>query len=178
MSRVVATLLLLPLATAPLHAQAPAASGTAAVTAVRGQWQGMSNYILQSAQDMPEAKYSYRPTPEVRTFGELIGHVAGAQNMICAVAQGEQPPAEDAVETSATTKEALIEALRASNAYCAKAYAMSDAASQTPADLFGQKTTRLGVLVLNATHDAEHYGNIVTYLRINGMVPPSSRGGM
>jgi len=104
--------------------------------------------------------------------------VAGAQNMICAAAMGEKVPAEDAVEKSAKTKAALIEALQASTAYCGKAYGMTDAASGAPVEIFGMKTTRLGVLVLNATHDAEHYGNIVTYLRINGIVPPSSRPGM
>jgi uncharacterized damage-inducible protein DinB len=180
MSRLVPTLFLLSLAAAPLHAQAPApaASGNAAVLAVRNQWESTANYIVQSARDMPEAKFSYRPTPEVRSFGEIIGHVAGAQRMICAVALGEQPPAEDAVERSITTKAGLIEALEAANAYCGRAYAMSDADGQKAAELFGQKTTRFGALVLNATHDAEHYGNLVTYLRINGIVPPSSRGGM
>jgi uncharacterized damage-inducible protein DinB len=127
---------------------------------------------------MPEDKYAYRPTPEVRTFGELIGHVAGAQHMICAVALGEQPPAEDAVEKAAKTKAALLEAMRSSTTYCAKAFAQSDADARAPANLFGRDVTRFHALVLNATHNGEHYGNLVTYLRINGMVPPSSQGGM
>lgn len=173
MSRVFAALAVVS-AAAPLAAQ-PAANAAGA----KVQWmsEAMANNILKSAEQMPEEKYSYRPTPEVRTFGEIVGHVAGAQNMICAVALGEQPPAEDAVEKSATTKAALIEALKASIAYCARAYAQSDAATQQPVEMFGMKTTRFGALVLNATHNGEHYGNLVTYLRINGMVPPSSQGG-
>jgi uncharacterized damage-inducible protein DinB len=175
MSRAFVALALLSATVAPLSAQA--APANASVSKVQWMSETMANYILKSAEQMPEEKYSYRPTPEVRTFGEIVGHVAGAQNMICAVALGERPPAEDAVEQSATTKAALIEALKASIAYCGKAYAQSDADSQQPAELFGMKTTRFGALVLNATHNGEHYGNLVTYLRINGMVPPSSQGG-
>lgn len=161
----------------PLWAQA-AAPANPAVSAVQGMSEAMANNILKSAEQMPEEKFSYRPTPEVRSFGEIVGHVAGAQNMICAVAMGEQPPAEDAVEKATTTKAGLIEALKASIAYCGKAFAQSDADVQQPVEMFGMKTTRLGALVLNATHNGEHYGNLVTYLRINGMVPPSSQRGM
>jgi uncharacterized damage-inducible protein DinB len=179
MSRVFAALAVVSAAAAPLAAQPAATPANAAGAKVQWMSEAMANNILKSAEQMPEEKYSYRPTPEVRTFGEIVGHVAGAQNMICAVALGEQPPAEDAVEKSATTKAALIEALKGSIAYCAKAYAQSDAATQQPVDMFGMKTTRFGALVLNATHNGEHYGNLVTYLRINGMVPPSSQqGGM
>jgi len=176
MPRLVPAIVLLVLPAVPLGAQAPDASH-AAVTAVKGQWESVTNYILQSARDMPEAKFSFRPVPEVRTFGEILGHVSGSQDMFCAIVLGEKAPAEDAVEKAAKTKAALIESLTATTAHCAKAYAMSDAEAQAPAQVFGQPNTRLGVLVLNAVHNAEHYGNLVTYLRINGMVPPSSRRG-
>jgi uncharacterized damage-inducible protein DinB len=180
MSRVLAALVLTSAAVTPLGAQAGqgAGSGNASVTAVRTMWEMMTGYIARSAEMMPEDKYSYRPTPEVRSFGELIGHVAGAQHMICAVALGEQPPAEDAVEQTAKTKAALIEALKKSTEYCNRAFAQSDADTRAPANLFGRDVTRMHALVLNATHNGEHYGNIVTYLRLNGMVPPSSQGGM
>ena len=151
------------------------AQSTSPVAASRMLWQDVVNYIVQSAMDMPEDKYSYKPTPAVRSFGELIGHVAGAQDMFCAVALGEKPPAEDAVEKMATTKDALVQALKASIEHCRRAYAQSDADATGMVDVFGQKQSRLFVLMVNATHDNEHYGNIVTYLRMNGMVPPSSR---
>jgi uncharacterized damage-inducible protein DinB len=141
----------------------------------RDLWKQASDFVLQSATDMPEAKFSYKPIATVRSFGEIIGHVAGSQSMFCAIALGEQPPAEDAVEKMAKTKAALIEAMRSSSAYCAKAYAQSDAAAGAMVDLFGEKRTRFFTLMENATHDNEHYGNLVTYLRMNGMVPPSSR---
>jgi uncharacterized damage-inducible protein DinB len=178
MSRLFTALFLLALGTSTVSAQAAPAADNASVAAVGMFWQQLAGYILQSAKDMPEDKYGYQPTPEVRTFGQLIGHVAGAQKMICAVAMGEEPPAEDAVEQSATTKAGLVAAMEASNAYCKRAYAQKDADTRAPVELFGMHITRFHALTLNATHDGEHYGNIVTYLRINGIVPPSSRGGM
>jgi uncharacterized damage-inducible protein DinB len=171
---------LLTIAVSPLTAQAPptAAPADASVAALRQFWQMMSGYIAQAAQDMPEEKYSYRPTPEVRSFGEIIGHVAGAQNLMCAAALGEQPRAEDEIEKSVKDKAGLIRALQQSTEYCGRAFQQTDAATRAPAELFGMKVTRFHALALNTTHDGEHYGNLVTYLRMNGMVPPSSRGGM
>src|SRR5438105_2237930 len=87
------------------------------VANARMLWETVSGYITQAAIDFPDAKYSYRPTPDVRTFGELIGHIAGSQKMFCAMAMGEKPPAEDAVEKSATTKGALVAAMKESNDY-------------------------------------------------------------
>ena len=166
------SLLVLAFVAAPLQAQ----SADVSVPAAKQLWAMFSGYVAQSAEDMPEAKYGYKPVATVRSFGELIGHVAGSQNMLCAAALGEPAPAEDAVEKAATSKAALVAAIKASNAYCAKAYAQSDASARTAADVFGSKSTRLYALLMNASHDAEHYGNIITYLRMNGMVPPSSRG--
>jgi hypothetical protein len=73
------------------------------------------------------------------------------------------------------TKAALVAALKASTEYCAKAYAIPDVASRQHVQLFGQDRTKLFVLGTNAAHNDEHYGNIVTYMRMNGMVPPSSK---
>jgi len=168
------SMLILLTAAAPAAAQrAPANPG---VENARVLWTGVRDYITQSAADVPESMYAYRPTPEVRTFGELIGHIAGSQKMFCAIALGEAPPAEDAVEKAATTKGALVAALKESNDYCARAYDQTDAATTNAmVALFGQQHSRLFVLLENATHDNEHYGNIVTYMRLNKMVPPSSR---
>ncbi|MEI2719802.1 MAG: DinB family protein [Gemmatimonadales bacterium] len=165
-------LLLAVLAATPLAAQ----SGNHVAGTVRDVWTPTIGFITTAAEEMPEAKYGFRPVAGVRTFGELIGHVAGAQNMICAAVLGDPQPSEDAVEKSATTKAALVAALKASTAYCAKAYATPDAAIHQEITLWGGKHSKLWALVTNAAHDDEHYGNIVTYLRMNGMVPPSSRG--
>lgn len=156
-------------------AQQPRIGADIAVGTSRGAWQQVTAYITTAAEQMPEKDYAFRPTHDVRTFGQLIGHLAGAQNMICASAMGEKGRAEDEIEKSVTTKAGLIAALRASTEYCARAYAQTDAASAGEVSLFGGKFTRLGALTVNAMHNAEHYGNIVTYLRIRGMVPPSSQ---
>jgi uncharacterized damage-inducible protein DinB len=101
--------------------------------------------------------------------------VAGAQYLICAAALGDPPRKEDDIEKTRKTKAELVAALKASTQYCGRAYGQTDKAAQGMTKLFGQERTRLFALGLNANHDAEHYGNIVTYLRINGIVPPSSR---
>ena len=159
---------------APVHAQ-EGASANPAVSTARALWEPMIGYITTAAEELPESTYAYKPTPEVRSFGQLVGHVAGAQYLICAAALGEPPRNEDAIEKTRKAKAELVAALKESTRYCGKAYAQTDKAAQGKTKLFGQERTRLFALGLNATHDAEHYGNIVTYLRINGIVPPSSR---
>jgi len=156
-----------------LAQKAPAAD--AAVAAVRSQWEAQAGYLLRAAEQMPEADYSFKPVATVRSFGQLIGHVAGSQNAMCAMALGEPERSEDEIEKSTTTKAALVAALRASSEYCRRAYAQTDAAATAEATVYGEKQTRIAALAMNAAHDAEHYGNVVTYLRIKGMVPPSSQ---
>jgi uncharacterized damage-inducible protein DinB len=158
----------------PIHAQDGAAA-SAAVSTTKALWEPMIGYITTVAEELPESTYAFRPTPEVRSFGQLVGHVAGAQYLICGAALGDPPRREDAIEKTRTKKAELVSALKASTEYCGRAYAQTDKAALQKTKLFGQERTRLFALGLNATHDAEHYGNIVTYLRIKGIVPPSSR---
>ncbi len=162
-------------APAPAFAQPSTGSADVAIAALRTQWKGATANITAAAEELTDAEYGYRPVAGVRTFGELIGHVAGTQNMLCASVLGDKQPAEDAIEKSATTKAGLVAALKASNAYCAKAYAIGTAAASALIDVFGEKNTKVGALALNAVHDGEHYGNIVTYMRMQGKVPPSSK---
>jgi uncharacterized damage-inducible protein DinB len=166
------------LAASTAGGQATAASASAPVGAVAeagALWKTSSSYLLRAAERAPDSAFAFRPVSTVRTFGQLIGHVAGSQRMFCAMALGEAPAAEDVIEKSATTKAALVAALRESNAYCARAYAMSDADASANIDVFGARRTKRFALMMNATHDDEHYGNVVTYMRILGMVPPSSQ---
>jgi len=150
----------------------PAAN--AAVSASKGVWQMMSGYVMRAAEQIPESEYGFHPTEQVRTIGQLVAHVAGAQHMFCAAALGEAPPAEDAVPQTGT-KAQLVQALRESMEHCERAYTQVDADAMGTVTLFGQQMTRLQVLNLNAAHDGEHYGNLVTYMRMRGMVPPSSQ---
>ena len=165
---------------AAAHAQGNAPDPVPAnpgVSAAQQTWQIMTRYFTMAAEELSEADYAYKPVESVRTIGQLGGHVGGAQYMICAAALGEAPRAEDEVERTATTKEALVAALKASTEYCARAYQQTDAAAAGSTQLFGGNVTRMFALVLNASHNGEHYGNMVTYMRMKGMVPPSSRQG-
>ena len=176
MRRFAVVALMLAVPVCALRAQDHTASPDQAVGTARALWTQLSGFVTQSAEDVPESKYSYKPTPDVRSFGELIAHVAGSQYMFCATAMGDSGRAEDDIEKQKLTKKAdLVAAMKASNDYCAKAYAQTDDAAAAKISLFGQERTRLYALMINATHDAEHYGNVITYMRLNRMVPPSSR---
>jgi uncharacterized damage-inducible protein DinB len=155
-----------------LAAQSPSSGVVATSSAV---WSETIGNIIKSAEQMPEAKYSFRPTPAVRTFGQIIGHVAGAQYTYCSAAMGDTGANEGDIEKTKTSKADLVAAIKASTEYCRRAYAQSDAAAMGMTKVFGESNSKLYALIGNASHDAEHYGNIVTYLRINGMVPPSSQ---
>lgn len=165
---------LLTLCAVPAAAQAPAA-GADAVGSVRPLYNTVRGYVIAAAEQMPEADYGFKPSPDVRSFGQLVGHIANAQHMICAQAMGEQSQGGRNWE-EVTEKAALVAALRASSEVCDRAYGQSDEAAMQMGSLFGRPQSRLGMLVLNTAHDFEHYGNMVTYLRIKGHVPPSSQG--
>jgi uncharacterized damage-inducible protein DinB len=145
------------------------------VNAAKGVWSVVQGYVTRAAEQMPESLYAFQPTPAIRTFAKLVGHVADAQYMFCATALGEKAPVAGSFEKDATTKAALVKAVKDAGTYCERAYALNDAASTAPVNLFGMSMTKLGALVMNASHDFEHYGNMVTYFRLKGMVPPSSQ---
>jgi uncharacterized damage-inducible protein DinB len=144
-----------------------------ATTYARTLWTEVRTYLVKAADDAPESLFNYKPTPDVRSFGGTLDHVAASQNGYCRMAFGEKPVG-GAAGTGANTKAEIVAALRASNELCERAYAQTDSATSLPA-YAGDKSSRLYWLLENATHDNEHYGNIVTYLRLNHMVPPSSQ---
>jgi uncharacterized damage-inducible protein DinB len=164
-----------PAKAAKAPARVPAASPRSADAEVRGQWNTVSKYLARSAEAVPDSSYAYKPVATVRSFGQLIAHVAGSQMMFCAATLGEPVPKEDDFEKRTMSKAELVTALDASNKYCARAYALPSAKLGGPIEMFGQHFTQGGMLVLNATHDNEHYGNVVTYMRMLGLVPPSSQ---
>jgi uncharacterized damage-inducible protein DinB len=134
----------------------------------------LSSVVVAAAEKMPEENYSFRPTPDVRTFGQLVGHLADSQFFFCSSAEGETKPGSS-VEKSKTSKADLIAALKEAVAYCSKTYAtMTDAKGSETMKLMNQDFAKLTVLAGNTAHDYEHYGNMVTYMRIKGIVPPSS----
>jgi hypothetical protein len=170
MMRIVFAAAAIPVLAAAAAAQAPSPTAEA-----RALWKSIIVNINMAAEEIPEAMYAYRPTPDVRSFGEQFAHVAGSQKMFCAMVLGDKVPGEADVEKAAKTKAAIVAALKESNTYCERAYSQSDDNVKAPVDVFGEQHPKFYALLMNATHDGEHYGNIVTYMRMNKLVPPSSR---
>ena len=134
----------------------------------------VQDVLLRSAEKMPEENYSFKPTDAVRSFGQVVGHVADAQYLFCSIVLGEKNP-NPKIEQTKTSKADLIAALKDAFAYCDKAYdGMTDASAPEMVKLFGGDTPKLGVLTVNNMHNLEHYGNLVTYMRLKKIVPPSS----
>ncbi len=164
----------------PAAAQGPgvAAAPTApspnpAVTGLKGPWTRAKDLVIRAAEKMPEENYAFKPSPDVRSFGQLVGHVADANFMFAAMAAGEKPAPHD-IEKTKTSKADLVAALKESFAAADKAFATTDSDLATRTKLFGAETNRFAVVGLLIGHDWEHYGNMVTYMRIKGLVPPSS----
>jgi uncharacterized damage-inducible protein DinB len=164
------------LTAAGLSAQAPAPADTGFTATLRGSWNSVKRYVVASAEKMPEASYAFKPTPEVRSFGELIGHLANEHYLLCSPVKGEKNPMADVDFEKKKTKAELVKAITESNAYCDAAYAaMKDDAKSVAPISEARRDTPFRSLLLNVTHDNEHYGNIITYLRMKGLVPPSSQ---
>jgi len=136
-------------------------------------YDGSKGNLMRSAEQMPDADYGFKPAPTVRTFGEEVAHAAEFQTIICSAAKGEQQPNPAAGKTS---KADLIAALKASTDYCDAVYdSLTDATLAQPAKMFGRDFTKMGVLYFNVIHNNETYGTMVPYMRIKGIVPPSSQ---
>ena len=128
----------------------------------------MQDKIMKAAETMPEAKYSYRPTKDVRSFAEILTHVADISYYLCANANGEAPPPAKGKDS----KTEIVAYLKSAFAYCDAAYGrFTDEHLNDPADFWGYKTNKMFIVTQLANHDALHYGNLVTYLRINGLEP-------
>ena len=159
-------------------ASAQAAPPNPVTLTLRGAWDQAKTNIRRSAEVMPESKYSFKPVDTVRTFGAIVAHVAGASYEFCAAAKSEKTPyAEDHFEKTATTKAEIVKALDGAIAYCDEIYKSLDdvkAVEMANGAFGGGRRPRLVSLFGNTGHFVEHYGNLVTYLRINGLVPPSS----
>ena len=134
----------------------------------------LKDWVLRSAEKVPAEDYSFRPTDAVRSVGQVLGHVADVQYMFCSPVLGEKNPAPK-IEQTKTSKADLILALKDAFAYCDKAYdGMNDASAAQMVKFFGGDTAKLSVLSVNIAHTSEHYGNLVTYMRLKNIVPPSS----
>ena len=155
----------------PVAAQSnPLSAGNKAI------YTSVKNNVIRAAEKMPAENYPFKPTDAVRSFGQLVGHVADAQYLFCSAASGEKNPSPG-IEKGKTSKDDLVKALHEAFTYCDKVYdGMTDAHAAEMVKLFGREQGKLTVLAFNTAHTDEHYGNIVTYMRIKGLVPPSSEG--
>jgi uncharacterized damage-inducible protein DinB len=145
------------------------------MTSVKAQHDMIKGNILKTASQVPDAVWSFRPTPEVRTFAQIMGHIANANYMICGAAGGTKGPGTDA-EKTLSTKADLSKAVADSFAFCDKVIAgLDDAKAMEVIKFFTGPSPRAMVLAFNNSHLNEHYGNLVTYMRLNKIVPPSSQ---
>jgi uncharacterized damage-inducible protein DinB len=133
--------------------------------------------LADAAQSMPAEEYSFKATPQVRSFAELIGHVVNANFLFCSQAKGEPPPSRENFEKVAD-KAALVKGMTDALKYCDEVYnGTTDANYGALITMIGpakKQASRGSVLVFNTAHNNEHYGNLVVYMRLKGHVPPST----
>lgn len=166
--------LLASLAAAPAAAQtqAPADPLTAAL---KRQFEGVSRNVREAAEKMPAEKFSYQATKDVKTFAGLVGHVINSQYMLCSRVKGEPNPNKEDFEKVAE-KDAVVKGIAASNDYCLSAFnsANDKWMMELIGGMGGVQVPRAAMLAGMTSHSNEIYGNIVTYMRLNGLVPPST----
>jgi uncharacterized damage-inducible protein DinB len=139
----------------------------------RADYRIVKDFVIRAAEKVPEAGYAFKPTPEVRSFGQLIGHIADDQYRYCSAAKGESK--STSFEQAPPPKAEMVGALKTAFAYCDSAYETLVDASATDKVMFnGRSVPKLAVFTLHAGHAWEHYGNAVVYMRLQGIVPPSS----
>lgn len=155
-------------------AAAMAQSANPITANAKAQFDAVSGFLVRAAEKVPEDIYAFQPTPEVRTMGQLFGHVADGFMGMCSTAGGSKPP-RAGIEKAVTGKANLIAALKEAVAYCQTVYgAMTDARGLETVPFYFGPSTRSSVLYFNVAHAYEHYGNLVTYMRLKNIVPPSS----
>ncbi|HVW87500.1 MAG TPA: DinB family protein [Bryobacteraceae bacterium] len=149
--------------------------GNPLVASSQGLFHNVKGTILQSVDEVPANLWDFRPTPEVRTFGQLFAHIADGQYEFCGAATGDKP-ANPGVEKTAKSKEEVVAALKKAFDYCDAAYQkITPAGASETVNFFGNKMARITVMDFNIAHTDEHYGNLVTYMRLKGIVPPTSQ---
>ena len=170
----VATLTAAVMVLTPTFAGAQAANPF--LDSVKAQHDLVKGNLLKTAEKVPDNVWSFKPTPEVRTFAQIVGHIADSSLAICGAAAGEKAAPVNA-EKTLSTKADLSKALGDALAFCDKVIAgMDDKKALETTKFFGNQQVRGMVVSFNTAHNFEHYGNLVTYMRINKIVPPSSEG--
>jgi uncharacterized damage-inducible protein DinB len=149
----------------------PAQTSPSTVGEVKQAYESIKNNLLKTAEKVPEADYSFKPTPEIRSLGEVLGHVIAAQSHACAAINGGEAPPQSKLDSKA----GIQAGLQAAFAECDKAYnSLTDANASELIKTPRGSRTRLGALMGNVVHDTEQYGILSVYMRLKGIIPPSS----
>lgn len=159
---------------AALFGQASPTPSTNPLSAeVQGRYAQQKGFILKAAQNMPAENYSYKPTPDIRTFARVVDHVIEAQNRSCGALNGTSDPKPAPPETA--DKATIVDALNASFAECDKAFAaLNDTSITNMVQAGPAKRSRIGIAWGTVAHDQEQYATLALYMRLKGLVPPSS----
>jgi hypothetical protein len=153
--------------TPPPPSTGPASEALAAYNRVKPN-------VLKAADKMPEDGYQFKPTPDIRAYARIVNHVTEAQFRTCSALSGEKMDPKS-VPSDTADKATIVAALKASFAECDKAYAgLTDATIAEMLQLGPAKRSRIGLAWGNISHDNEQYAELATYLRLKGLVPPSS----
>ena len=143
---------------------------------LQSQWEATENQIYTMAEAVPEDKYDFKPTPEVRSFREQLIHLASENYMFMGFAAGTGSPLDRDSLNGLRSRAEILKALSESYDYGATVLAgLSDRKllDQVPF-MGGRKVSRLAAIMGNIKDNHGHYGNLVVYMRLNGMVPPST----
>ena len=172
------TLTLLPVLFAAGAAKAQEGSAPVAnpvTSTVKAQLTRYAKNMAAAADLMPADKFSFKPTPEMNTFGHLTMHIAQSNNFLCSKISGTAAP--DVKLTDTDAKEKLVAALKASFEYCLTALAkVDDSKLGDPLTLFGNRpATRAAALIALSDDWYDHYGAQAIYLRLNGILPPTAQ---
>jgi hypothetical protein len=138
-------------------------------------YQTTQRNLAEIAEKMPEEHYGFRPTPDIKPFGQLVAHAALAQFMTCAALTGTPNPRKDEKEDAVRTKAEAIALLKASAAFCDPAVTTLTETSMTLLTKMGPDQAAKGLLPVSlVAHGAEMYGTMAVYLRLKGIVPPTT----
>ena len=169
----------------PAQSPPPAVLPTSTAAEVNTMYNNITGFITRSLAMVPADKMTWQPTPDVRTYARMFAHITDDNNGACAAMAGVTPN-PPRVDTPAApdgswpanklTKADIEKGLNDSIALCQKAFASVNQANMMESAGGRGTRTKIGALIYNTSHINEHYGNLVTYLRLNGMVPPSSGG--
>jgi len=175
--RVAAAVLALTLAAwAPAASAPPKPPASPVRQALLEAWNEIGNKLITMAEDFPEDRYDYRPVPEVRSFAEILLHVAASDRMLAELARGQKPGPENLPRSQYPTRAKVVEVLRdAVRQGAAVLEQTDDAGLMRTVPFFGRPTPLFAVALELIEHSGEHYGNLVTYYRLNHLVPPASR---